>query len=60
MSSYFYNDEKSNFNELLVKDGSVSINHQNLLKLAFEIFKVFRGLSYEIVNKLSQFKEQIP
>ena len=60
MSSYFYNDEKSNFNELLVKDGSVSINHQNLQKLAFEIFKVFRGLSYEIVNELSQFKEQIP
>ena len=60
MSSYFYNDEKSNFNELLVKDGSVSINHQNLQKLAFEIFKVFRGLSYEIVNELSQFKEEIP
>ena len=27
-----YNDKKSDFNELLVKDGSVSIHHQNLPK----------------------------
>ena len=35
-----YNDKKSNFNELLVKDGSVSIHHQNFQKTTFEIFKV--------------------
>ena len=29
-----YNDKKSNFNKLLVKDDSVSIHHQNLQKLA--------------------------
>ena len=29
-----HNDQKLNFNELLVKDGSVSIHHQNLQKLA--------------------------
>ena len=34
-----YNDKKSNFNELLVKDGSVSIHHQNLQKVAVEMFK---------------------
>ena len=50
-----YNDKKSNFNELLVKDGSVSIHHQNLQKLAVEMFKVSRGLSPEIVNGLFQF-----
>ena len=55
-----YNDKKSNFNELLVKDGSVSIHHQNLQKLAVEMFKVSRGLSPEIVNELFQFTEQIP
>ena len=55
-----YNDKKSNFNELLVKDGSVSIHHQNLQKLAVEMFKVSRGLSPEIVNELFQFREQIP
>ena len=55
-----YNDKKSNFNELLVKDGSVSIHHQNLQKLAVEMFKVSRGLSPQIINKLFQFREQIP
>ena len=54
------NDKKSNFNELLVKVGYVSIHHQNLQKLAVEIFKVSRGLSPEIVNELFQFREQIP
>ena len=45
---------------LLVKDGSVSIHHQNLQKLAAEMLKVFRGLSHEIANALFQFREQIP
>ena len=44
-----YNDKKSSFNELLVKDGSVSIHHQNLQKLAAEMFKVSRGLSPELL-----------
>ena len=47
-----YNDKKSNFNELLVKDSSVSIHHQNLQKLAVEMFKVCRDLSPENVNEL--------
>ena len=55
-----YNDKKSNFNELLVKDGLVSIHHQNLQKLTVEIFKVSRGLSPDIVNHLFQCREQIP
>ena len=52
-----YNDIKSSFNELLVKDNSVSIHHQNLQKLAVEMFKVSRDLSPEIVNELFQFRE---
>ena len=55
-----YDYKKSNFNEQLVKDGSVSIHHQNFQKLAVEMFKVSRGLSHEIVNELFQFREQIP
>ena len=55
-----YNDKKLNFNELLVKDGSVFIHHQNLQKIAVEMFKVSRCLSPEIVNELFQFREQIP
>ena len=40
--------KKTNFNELLVKDGSVSI-HQ---KFAVEMLDFSRGLSPEIVNEL--------
>ena len=54
-----YNDDISGFDELLVKDGSVSIHHQNLQKLAVEMFKVSRGLSPEILNELFRFREQI-
>ena len=43
-----------------MKDGSVSIHHQNLQKLAAEMFKVSRGLSPKIVNELFQFRKQIP
>ena len=46
------NNKKSSFNELLVKEGSVSI-HQNLQKPAVEMFKVFRGLSSEIDNEFN-------
>ena len=54
-----YNDDISGFDELLVKDGSVSIHHQNLQKLAVEMFKVSRGLSPESLNELFRFREQI-
>ena len=40
-----YNDEKSSFEDLLQKDGSVSIYHPNLRTHAVELFKVFKGLS---------------
>ena len=36
-----HNDKKSTFNELLVKDGSVSIHHENIQKLA--VFVIFRN-----------------
>ena len=45
-----YNDKKPDFDELLVKDGSVSIHHQNSQKLAVEMFKVSRGLSPKIAD----------
>ena len=54
-----YNDKKSNFNELLVKYGSVSIQHQNSQKLAVGMIKVSRDLRTKTVNELFQFREQI-
>ena len=60
MSLDSYNDKKTNFNELLVNDGSLSIHHQNFKKLAVEMLKVSRGLSPKIVNGLFQFRDQIP
>ena len=58
-----YNDKKSNFNEL-VRDGSASIHHQNLQKLAVEMFKVsicpeIVNELFQFINELFQFKEQI-
>ena len=58
MSLDSYNDKKTNFNELLVNDGS--LHHQNFKKLAVEMLKVSRGLSPKIVNGLFQFRDQIP
>ena len=55
-----YNDKKPNFNELLVRDGSVSIDHQKLQKLAVKMFNFSRGLSPKIANEVFQFREQIP
>ena len=53
-------NRKFNFNELLVKDGFISIHHYNLQKLAVKMFKVSRGWSPEVVNDLFQFGKQIP
>ena len=43
--------KKTNFNELLAKDDSASIHHQNLQKFAVEMFDFSRGLIPEIVNE---------
>ena len=40
-----YNDKHSSFNELLEKDGSVSIHEQNLRVLATEMYKISNDLS---------------
>ena len=51
--------KKSNINELLVKDGSVSIHLQNLQKLSVKMFTGSGGLNLEIANKSCQFRAQI-
>ena len=40
-----YNHKKSYFEDLLQKDGSVSIHHRNLRTLPVELLKFLKGLS---------------
>ena len=40
-----YKDDKLNFQELLEKDGSVTIHHRNLRRLAIEMYKIKKHLS---------------
>ena len=46
-----YSDKKSSFNELLDKDKSVPIYHQNIQKLGIKMFKVLNGESPQIPNE---------
>ena len=52
-----YNDKHSNFEELLVKDNSVSIHHNYIHTLAIEIYKVANGICPEIMNDIFKLRE---
>ena len=54
-----YNDKLSNFEELLQKDHSVSIHHNNAHVLAIEMYKAVNGISPEIMNEVFK-KRTIP
>ena len=45
-----YNDDKSTFNELLIKDESYTVHERNIQTLAIELYKVAYGLSPKIMN----------
>ena len=47
-----YNDKQSSFNELLEKDGSVSIHERNLQVLATEMHKINNGLSRPLMKDI--------
>ena len=51
-----YNDSTSTFEELLIKDNSVSIHHRNLQILATEIFKAVNNLIAPILNSIFHVK----
>ena len=53
-----YNNKLSSFEELVHKDNSVSMHHNNIHALAIEMYKVVNGRSPEIM-KFSN-KEAIP
>ena len=52
-----YSDKTSSFDDLLVKDGSVTVHARNIQLLATEIYKVINNLSPEIMNEVFQLKE---
>ena len=45
-----YNNNQSSFEELLDLDDSVSIHHKNLQRLAIELYKIFNGISPDIMK----------
>ena len=53
-----YNDKKSSFKNLLVKEESVSTDHRNLRTLAVELFKVFKGLSQVFLAEAFPVRQQ--
>ena len=51
-----YNDNRLNFEELLVKDNSVSTHHINIHSLATKMYKVVNGIPPEIMNDVFQIR----
>ena len=53
-----YSDKKSSFDELLDKDQSVSIHHQNIQKLGRVMFKVLNGENHQIANEIFHIRDE--
>ena len=47
-----YNDKNSSYEELLTKDGSVSIHHRNIDALVTGFYKIKNGLSPELFTEI--------
>ena len=47
-----YSDKNSSYEEVLTKDGLVSIHHRNLQDLATELYKIKNGLTPEIFTEI--------
>ena len=52
-----YNDHSSTFQDLLLKDNSVSIHHRNIFLLAIELYKAKNNLSSQLMLELLQREE---
>ena len=53
-----YNDKQSSYEELLIKDGTVSIHHRNIQTLATEMCKVKNEISLEIIRDIFNTKNK--
>jgi len=45
-----YNDRKSTFEDLLIKDNSVTVHFQNIRAMMVEMFKIKLGVAPELMN----------
>ena len=52
---FVYSDFDSTFEELLIKDNSVTIHQRNIQLVAIEMFKVVKGLGPPIMKELIDF-----
>ena len=56
-----YQDKRSSYENLLVKDGTVSMHYRNIQALAIEMYKIKNDLSTEILSNIfTQSDFQIP
>ena len=55
-----YDDDASSFEDLLQRDGSVTIHHGNIQALSTEMFKVKNNLSPEIIQDIFQLRNNRP
>ena len=53
-----YNDKRSSFNALLLKDGSVSMHEGNIKILVTEMFKVSKNLAPPQIQEIFKLKDQ--
>ena len=58
MSSFIYSDKKSRFDELLDRDESASIHHQNTPKLGIKMLKVLNGENPQILNEIFRIRDE--
>ena len=54
-----YGDETTSFDEVLTKDGSVTIHHRNLQCLAIEMFKVYKGVAPFFMSDVFGMKQNV-
>ena len=54
-----YQDNTSSFDELLLKDGSVIIQHKNLQNLAIEMFKVIIGEATTFMKEIFSINDNL-
>ena len=55
-----YRDYNSTFEELLIHDKSVCINHRNIHQVAIEMYKVKNNLSPPLMNELFEYNNSGP